>query len=381
MKSLVWRAGLTLGILVFGFIAQAGDRHDSAVLLVDVSSTVSDRNLVPEARKIAQDMNAKFPDYVQSGGLLTFGNLHPSQNNWLGPVQDYQRAVLDGAIAKISEGKGSTPIGSALGASKEGLEKAKGKKALILISDGLDTGSSGGGSDPVQQAKKLKAAYGDNLCIFTIQLGDKPQGGALLEAIRQAGGCGTATKAASLKSDAEVQGLVDIIFPPSVRIPVAEQAKPVQKPVEKIVTVVKQEEKDSDGDGVPDSSDQCPGTPKGVKVDARGCWVLTDVRFASGSSQILTKYYPKLDEAVAVLKANADVRILIEGYTDSQGSEASNLALSQKRAKSVMDYLVRKGIAADRLSAQGKGASQPIADNATPEGRALNRRIELKANE
>ena len=69
--------------------------------------------------------------------------------------------------------------------------------------------------------------------------------------------------------------------------------------------------------------------------------------------------------------------MVVEGHTDSQGADAMNQELSQKRAESVRTYLVSRGIAADRITAQGFGPSRPIADNTSPEGRANNRRVEI----
>jgi OOP family OmpA-OmpF porin len=134
---------------------------------------------------------------------------------------------------------------------------------------------------------------------------------------------------------------------------------------------------DSDGDGVPDYLDQCPGTPKGAKVDSRGCWVLRNLHFDLDKSEIKPESYPVLDEAVKVLKENPGLRVEIEGHTDSQGSAAYNQGLSERRADAVMRYMTGKGIDSSRLSTKGFGLTRPVADNATAEGRALNRRVEL----
>jgi OOP family OmpA-OmpF porin len=90
-----------------------------------------------------------------------------------------------------------------------------------------------------------------------------------------------------------------------------------------------------------------------------------------------------LDEAAQLLRDNPDVTVRIVGHTDSIGSDSYNQALSERRAQSVKAYLVSKGIAASRLSTEGRGESEPIADNMrngrdNPEGRAMNRRAELK---
>jgi OOP family OmpA-OmpF porin len=85
-----------------------------------------------------------------------------------------------------------------------------------------------------------------------------------------------------------------------------------------------------------------------------------------------------LDEAAQILQDNPDVRVTIEGHTDAVGSDAYNQQLSERRAAAVKRYLVTKGIAADRLETVGRGESEPVSSNETDEGRAMNRRAELK---
>jgi len=86
----------------------------------------------------------------------------------------------------------------------------------------------------------------------------------------------------------------------------------------------------------------------------------------------------KLDEvALALTRQDAESKMTVEGHTDSQGEPSYNQELSQKRAQSVRDYLVSRGIAADRVTAQGFGLTRPIADNGSAEGRANNRRVEI----
>lgn len=132
---------------------------------------------------------------------------------------------------------------------------------------------------------------------------------------------------------------------------------------------------DSDGDGVPDDIDKCPNTPKGVKVNAIGCWELRDVNFDVGKAVI--KNPAVLDEVVEILKMNPAMTGEVRGYTDNTGSLELNRKLSDARAKAVRDYLVKQGIAPERIRAMGFGAAHPVAGNDTPEGRAQNRRVEL----
>jgi len=107
-------------------------------------------------------------------------------------------------------------------------------------------------------------------------------------------------------------------------------------------------------------------------------WVLVGVNFESNSTKLLPESYPILFYAVQSLIQNPELKVEIQGYTDNIGSDKFNLQLSEKRAGAVRDYLVARGINKDRLTTIGLGAANPVADNKTADGRALNRRIEFK---
>lgn len=143
---------------------------------------------------------------------------------------------------------------------------------------------------------------------------------------------------------------------------------------------------DSDQDGVLDGADQCPETPAGEKVDEVGCsffqrgGVLQGINFDVNSAKIKPGSFPILDGAASSLMKYPNLVVEIGGHTDSTGSAALNAKLSQNRADSVKNYLVSKGVPASRMTTKGYGPSKPIADNATAEGRAKNRRIEFTAS-
>jgi OOP family OmpA-OmpF porin len=142
-------------------------------------------------------------------------------------------------------------------------------------------------------------------------------------------------------------------------------------------------ELDSDNDGVVDSRDRCPGTAAGTPVDNTGCemekhYRLNGIYFEFDSAKLTPDSIAALNDALEILKRNSDLVVEVAGHTDSMGSDSYNQSLSERRAKSVLDYLVGNGIAASRLTSKGYGESQPVADNATDEGRAMNRRVELR---
>jgi OOP family OmpA-OmpF porin len=145
---------------------------------------------------------------------------------------------------------------------------------------------------------------------------------------------------------------------------------------------------DADGDRIFDGLDRCPNTPAGRQVDANGCpilfeadkptLVLQGVTFATGSAQLTGDSRTVLDIVAESLRGNPDVRVEVGGHTDNTGSSVVNTRLSQARAGAVRDYLLSRGVAADRMTARGYGPENPVADNGTAAGRQRNRRVELR---
>jgi OOP family OmpA-OmpF porin len=142
-------------------------------------------------------------------------------------------------------------------------------------------------------------------------------------------------------------------------------------------------ENDNDNDGVPDHRDDCLNTRRGVEVDVYGCEIgdvieLPGVNFQSGSDLLLPGAEELIEVAAQTLKANPNLRIEVVGHTDNTGRTIDNQGLSERRAKTVFDFLFVYGVDPARLSYRGFGETRPIADNTTPEGRAKNRRVELR---
>lgn len=140
---------------------------------------------------------------------------------------------------------------------------------------------------------------------------------------------------------------------------------------------------DDDQDGVLNSRDKCPGTPTNVMVDEDGCPVTTvenlskvlNVLFDVNQSYVKPIYYSEIEDVAKLLREYPDARVEIQGHTDSTASEIYNQSLSERRAQAIANILVNNfNISSDRVTSKGYGESQPIADNNTFEGRALNRR-------
>ncbi|MDH3621865.1 MAG: OmpA family protein, partial [Gammaproteobacteria bacterium] len=140
---------------------------------------------------------------------------------------------------------------------------------------------------------------------------------------------------------------------------------------------------DADDDGIRNSDDQCPNTAAGAAVDIRGCEItdeiqLQGVEFETNSDRLRPNAARIIEDAARTLDKNRTLVVEVAGHTDDRGDAAYNRGLSERRAKTVRDYLINTGIAEDRLTWRGYGEEQPIADNTTVEGREKNRRVVLR---
>jgi OOP family OmpA-OmpF porin len=342
---------------------------DDFLVILDASQTMElylegDQKLVV-AKDIVSRINQTIPtDLKLTGALRTFGH-HPALSDKLtmlqfGPAK-YERKAFDAALAKVKPAGGTSPMEKALEAAIDDLKDAKGKIAVIVVSDGLQM------DDAPAAAEKLKAKYGDKLCIYTIWVGDEPKGQELLKKIATAGGCGFADTAADLEAPAKMAAFVEKVF-----------LTPAPKPPAEVkVTPPPAKCPDQDGDGVCDDKDQCPDTPKGARVNEVGCWVIGAPLFDFDKAVVKKQYFPLLDEVVAIINQNPKLKIEIQGHTCNIGTDKYNQGLSERRAQAVAKYLAGKGVAKDRLAAKGFGEKKPFAPNTTKDGRAKNRRVEF----
>ena len=141
---------------------------------------------------------------------------------------------------------------------------------------------------------------------------------------------------------------------------------------------------DSDGDGVPDSRDQCPDSEAGAKVDEVGCYIMIkeghsialNVNFATNSSEVTPEHYAEVAKLSTFMREYPHTSVVIEGHTDDRGKADYNQGLSERRAKAVADLLIsREGVDASRVSTKGYGESSPMADSSVQGYRAMNRRV------
>jgi OOP family OmpA-OmpF porin len=243
-------------------------------------------------------------------------------------------------------------------ASRLVLQESPGRVAVIVISDSENI-LHGRAYKTVQ---KLSGKLGDRLCIYPILMDDDRDARMVIDLIANIGRCGFAVHVDEIAApDAMARYVREIFLAPAAPTPAAKRAEG---------------EPDADGDGVPDNRDKCPNTPMGATADTDGCWKLGAVYFDSGRAAI--RNATPLKEPAAVMKANPALTGEVQGHTDSTGTAEYNQRLSEDRAGAVRDYLIGQGVAPERIRATGFGETRPAASNDTAEGRALNRRVELR---
>ena len=186
-----------------------------------------------------------------------------------------------------------------------------------------------------------------------------------------------------------VATLYDELKDPSLK----NEVEALKQRVSTLEGTVDQLGKDSDGDGVSDKFDKCPNTPAGTVVDGSGCPIkfpepvvnnytastgqYGSIQFEFDSSVLKTESYSTLDRLAKELRDN-NSSVTLDGYASAEGTEAYNMTLSKDRANAVKQYLVNAGVTAAKVTANGYGEANPVASNATEEGRIQNRRVEIK---
>ena len=389
---------------------------DSFIILIDHSGSMflTNQGATPAKAKQAKDilsaMNRRIPELGYVGVIQTF----PPSKTMIGPKK-YDRDSFGGAIENLQE-KGKifgnrTPLGRGIVDLGEVLQDMPpGKTAIIIFSDGeenLDIEALKAREQMIAEQRKIR--------FHTVSFADKEEGRTVLAGISRVSE-GIFVEGDEIASDevALDRFVKDVFYDVEVLLDsdgdgVVDEADQCPNTPRGITVDARGCPPDSDGDGVPDYLDRCPSTPPGVPVDNSGCpfdsdgdgvadhldqcpdtpkgatvnevgcWALKGTTlYDSNSSYIRAEAYPLLDEVAIILGKNPEMEVEVQGHTDDTGTAEYNQWLSEKRAQRVKDYLVSKGIDPSRLEAKGYGLTQPVASNATEEGRAQNRRVELK---
>jgi outer membrane protein OmpA-like peptidoglycan-associated protein len=355
-------AGEYVGFLIAGGYVHSMLKRDYDLSDDGVTGSVGMRLGLGEITSIRIDA---YLDYIPSPNNLAGNNINwgiqPGLSFMLGRHRGVRDRDGDGVPDQLDECK-NTPAGDKVDAKGCTIKDGDGDGVLDDVDACKDTPS--GDKVDAKGCSLPKDADNDGVLDNVDQCPDTPAGDKVDE------------KGCSVPKDADGDGVNDDV----------DQCKDTpagDKVDEKGCSLPK----DGDGDGVTDDKDRCPHTPAGVKVDEEGCQVLFEpakkslilegVNFATGKAELTPESQAILDGVAESLVANEEIKVQVGGHTDNTGSAAVNKRLSGARAETVRQYLISKGVAADRLTARGYGPSKPVASNKTAEGRAQNRRVEL----
>lgn len=366
-------------------------KADYLYFILDASSSMDAAYKLETARGVVAHFDQTMPKLDLTVALRTFGHdnavsLLPS--DLMVKPQAYAPKVLGNGAAKVARAGGYSPLGSAIKDAMTDLANVKSRIAMVIVSDGEDMAEN-----PIGAAKALKEGHDGRICIYTVQVGNSPEGQQFLTKLAQATDCGRAVTAADVAGGAGMNAFVkevllggpsdsdgDGVADDKDRCPNTPRGVTVDKAGCPL---------DSDRDGVLDYKDKCPGTPAGTKVDQDGCpvigkvtaagtYILEGVQFESNKADLKASSYSVLNNVAEIMKQNAALNVEIQGHTDASGNHDYNVKLSQRRAETVKAYLESRGIEGSRMTAKGYGPDAPIDTNATKEGRARNRRVEFK---
>jgi OOP family OmpA-OmpF porin len=334
---------------------------DNFVLVFDASSSMRHDNKFTIAKNLAERLNLTIPELGQTAGLRSFGHAEEVSKNhtelFYG-MDKYSTAGMSQGLESLTAPGGWSPLGTALDSVNTDLEGLSGvHNAVIIISDGLDM------EPKIAQVQALKDKYGSSVCFYPIQVGDSPEGKAFLQEVAAIGDCGFLTNASDVMIGDGMAAFVEKVF--------------LMKKAMAAAPTMAVERKDSDGDGVYDALDRCPGTPAGANVNAVGCWTLDSVLFDYNKAAVKPESYSLLDAVVVILEKNPGMNVELQGHTDNTGSAAYNMGLSIRRADAVANYLEGRGISSYRMTTAGFGFKVPVALNNSDFGRSLNRRVDI----
>jgi len=320
-------------VIPAGVTVPAEGEHVSlheVMVVVDASGSMFPGTSFAYAKALTQSMVKAFPDGSYKAGLLSYGGEWTFE--WVDyPAKPLDRPALEQASDDLRFLSGSTPLNEAIAYVGDKYFSKTANRALIVVSDGktepqplLDTAVS--------------MAYGGNLCIHTVQVGEDAAGGKLLADLANLTPCGSYRHGDTISTEAGMDSFIREVFFQDLAI------------IEMV-------------------------GPDGTKG------VLGIVYFDIDKSIVKSEYHEMLGRIAEMLKSTSDVFLCVQGHTDYTASNAYNMGLAQRRAQAVCDALISRGVSTDRVFPKAYGEESPAASNSTREGRQLNRRVELSVIE
>jgi OmpA-OmpF porin, OOP family len=310
---------------------------DAFVVVMDASSSMNysdeGRKKFHSAKDVVSHMNQTIPELNYKSALVGFGSnscLNWESNRVVSGPATHRTADFSNGLNMLECAGGVSPMEDGVYAGGSTVQ-GSGQIALILVSDFLNINTDA----VVAKVDALEAEYGDRLCIHSITVGGA-EASELTAALADVNGCGSSVNAASLASSAAMAGFVsDVLLEPAPAAPVVNYEKST---------------------------------------------ISASALFDYDSSVLKEEGKVAMSDLKKSIKArdSSVVNIDIIGHTDNTGSEEYNMDLSIRRAESVREYMVSKGVDASKINVYGEGETNPVASNETREGRAENRRVDIQ---
>ncbi|WP_319776774.1 OmpA family protein [Maridesulfovibrio sp.] len=347
--SLIMTVALAV-LLVFGSMAGAESRIvlkpkvDAFAYFVDTSPSMAQAYGSTGNPKIVAGLNAlkRLNNVVPELGYDSALYAMPDFETY-GPKSVFSRAAMASNLSAVPSDLPffqSTPMGEGFSDLDNTIKNWQGKFAVIFVSDGL----TNSGRNPSLVVSDMAKKYGDRFCLHVISVADTARGKANLKRLASLTPCGVYVDATDLADKAVLDKFAQDVF-------YTQEEELIVEIVEEVVV------------------------PQAVPVQEK--IVFRNFNFGFDKYQITDEMVPALTEAAAMLDEFPNLKVLVGGHTDSSGSEAYNQGLSERRAKSVADWLAGNGVASERIQVKGYGEMSPKYDNKTKEGRKLNRRVEI----
>jgi OOP family OmpA-OmpF porin len=311
---------------------------DNFILVLDQSGSMAMKHVGTNTKKIdlalatMKSLNENIPPLDYTAAMFLFA---PFETKYQPAA--YNKAAMASAISSVGTNfdiyNRRTTMGNALIDLDHVIAGLSGTTAVVMFTDG----ESNLGADPVAQAKALYAKYGNKLCIHIVSYADSADGQVVIDEIRALSSCTVPADYVALTDAAAMKAYAKDVFYSEVA-----DAAPAPAPM-----------------------------PMAKET------ITFSLHFGFDKYQITDEMIPVLEQAKMILDETPSASYIINGHTDSTGPEAYNQGLSERRAGSVKAWMVENGVDAARLEAKGMGELAPKYDNATKEGRKLNRRVEI----
>ena len=309
---------------------------DQVIVIIDGSATMVQEANFPEARALTQTFVAAMPEAnvrskggeTYQAGLISFGGGERGGAE----LADFNRELLADKAAYLRPYGSLTLLDQVLDEALDELAESRGRAAIVIFSDGLPS------SEPstIAAAQSLISKHNGEICIHTVHTGTDAAGGAFLSRLSSLTGCGSTRAGASLAAASAIDAFERQVFLGPAALPAVATRGPCESRI-----------------------------------------VLRGVQFELDRADVTPASGVVLDAAAEQLRQCPNIAVRVNGYTCSIGTDDYNDGLSERRADAVRSHLIKAGVDSGRLETRAFGESNPVAPNATEDGRRQNRRVEL----